>query len=88
MQKLRCYGNIVKVFYYQNVYKILRFQIVALPRLESWDVMIVVLKSAQVETEWRSILFLKSVKEAKDVLEGAVFILLENIFWKYWKGRF
>ena len=58
-----------------RIYKILRFQIVALPRLESWDVMIVVLKSAQIETEWRSIPFFEWVKKAKDVLEGAVFIL-------------
>ena len=58
-----------------------------MPRLESWDVMIVVLKSAQVETEWRSILFLKSVKEAKDVLEGAVFILLKDIFMEILDGQ-
>jgi hypothetical protein len=37
--------------------------------------MIVVLKSAQIETEWRSIPFFEWVKKAKDVLEGAVFIL-------------
>ncbi|MXP74770.1 hypothetical protein GN277_05055 [Lachnospiraceae bacterium WCA-9-b2] len=46
--------------------------------------MIVVLKSAQIETEWRSIPFFEWVKKAKDVLEGAVFILLR----KQPNGRF
>lgn len=50
------------------IYKILRFQIVALPRLENWDVMIDG-KICPIETEWRSIPFFRYGR-SKDVLEG------------------
>lgn len=54
--------------------KILRFQIVALPRLENWDVMIVV-GICPGKTEWRSIPFFRVRRKCRDVLEG------QFLFW-------
>lgn len=57
--------------------KILRFQIVALPRLENWDVMIDVVICPSRDRMAKHTLFLV-VRETQGCLRGAVFILPEN----------